>query len=703
MAYALTYRRVIPVYSGRVFFLTCCLVGLLAALPLRVQAETLTAVTLTPNLPSPQTVDTTIILTAAATGGTNVQYQFWVYDPAAATAWSELQAYSASATCSWTPSAMGSYLLSLTARDGVTGLEVSTMLWYKIGGPPLTAVALATDPASPQPVGTSIALSATASGGTNVLYQFWVYDPNTTPAWSQLQAYSSLAGYSWKPAAPGNYLLSCSAQDGITGAEVSTTHWYTISGPPLTGVFVDTDPDSPQPINTPITLTAAATGGTAVQYQFWVYNSAVSPAWQELQAYSASATCNWQPVVSGDSLLSVSARDGLTGTEVSTLSWYAVTSGPLLTAVSVSLYPAQPQAPNFPITLTAAATGGSKVQYQFWVYRPAATPAWSQLQAYSASATCQWTPSAAGNYFLSVSARDGVTNGEVSTTLWDTIANRTVFPADNPWNEDISKLPVDPNSAALIASIGLTTGLHPDFGTVWDGAPNGIPYIYVSGKQPKVPVSFDYADESDPGPYPIPPNAPIEGGPSSTGDRHVLVIDEDNWILYEMFAAYPQNGGTSWQAGSGAIFNLNSDALRPAGWTSADAAGLPIFAGLVRYDEVMQNGVITHALRFTVQQTRHAYVYPARHYASSLTSPNLPPMGMRVRLKASFDISGYPPCVQVILTALKKYGMFVADNGSNWYISGAPDPRWSDDDLATIHSVTGSNFEVVQMGTIVTQ
>ncbi len=282
------------------------------------------------------------------------------------------------------------------------------------------------------------------------------------------------------------------------------------------------------------------------------------------------------------------------------------------------------------------------------------------------------------------------------------VAGLQVFPPDNPWNRDVSADPVDPNSAALIASVGLNTGLHPDFGTVWNGAPNGIPYVVVSGNQAGVPVSFDYADESDPGPYPIPPDAPIEGGSQSTGDRHVLVIDKDHAKLYELFAAQPlANGG--WHAGSGAIFDLNSDTLRPTGWTSADAAGLPIFPGLARYDEAVVQGVIRHALRFTVSRTRRAYVSPARHYASSLTDASLPPMGMRVRLKASFDVTPFPPCVQVILTALKHYGMFVADNGSNWYLSGAPDPRWSDSDLATIRQVHGSDFEVVQMGTVVTQ
>ena len=280
-------------------------------------------------------------------------------------------------------------------------------------------------------------------------------------------------------------------------------------------------------------------------------------------------------------------------------------------------------------------------------------------------------------------------------------ADKQVFPADNPWNTDISAAPVDPNSDALIASIGLDTGLHPDFGTVWKKAPIGIPYCVVPGAQLEVAVRFmAYPDESDPGPYPVPRDAPIEGGKKSKGDRHVLVIDRDNWKLYELFNA--KRHGKKWTADSGAVFDLNTNALRPDGWTSADAAGLPIFPGLVRYDEVVEQGLITHALRFTVSRTRRAYVAPARHFASSSTDPGLPPMGMRVRLKAGFDVSSFSPNIQVILTALKSYGMFVADNGSNWYISGAPDPHWNDDELRTLSLVKGSDFEVVQMGTITT-
>jgi hypothetical protein len=281
---------------------------------------------------------------------------------------------------------------------------------------------------------------------------------------------------------------------------------------------------------------------------------------------------------------------------------------------------------------------------------------------------------------------------------------KQLFPPDNPWNQDISSAPLDPNSANLISNMGPNDVLHPDFGTVWKGAPNGIPYIVVAGSQPPVPINFTaWGAESDPGPYPIPRNAPVEGGPNSDNDRHVIVIDRDHWKLYEMFYAHPVSDGASWNAKSGAVFDLNSNALRPEGWTSADAAGLPIFPGLVRYDEVFEQREIRHALRFTVQRSRRAYVFPARHYASGNTDPNLPPMGLRVRLKASVDISKFSPAIQVILRALKKYGMFVADNGGGWFLSGAPDRRWSDDELGMLKTIHGRDFEVVKMGQIVTR
>jgi hypothetical protein len=279
------------------------------------------------------------------------------------------------------------------------------------------------------------------------------------------------------------------------------------------------------------------------------------------------------------------------------------------------------------------------------------------------------------------------------------IAGCPLFPANNVWNARVDALPVDPNSDGYIATIGANAPVHPDFGAGdWppgSGAPIGIPYVDVPGSQPPVEIVLtEYGNESDPGPYPVPTNAPIEGGPGSDGDRHVLVVEQGGCVLYELYHAYPQADG-SWEAGSGAVFDLWSNALRPAGWTSADAAGLPILTGLVRYDEV-DSGEIRHALRFTAPQTRQEYLWPARHFASTLTGEEYPPMGQRFRLRADFDVSGFSPEVQVILQAMKRYGIILADNGSAWYISGAPDERWDNDTLVgELAQVHGSDFEAV--------
>ena len=283
-------------------------------------------------------------------------------------------------------------------------------------------------------------------------------------------------------------------------------------------------------------------------------------------------------------------------------------------------------------------------------------------------------------------------------TASPTINGCPVFPPDNPWNTDISKYPIHPNSINFINNIGAELPLHPDFGTIWQGTPNGIPYVVVKGDQPKVPVVFEYAHESDPGPYPIPDDAPIEGGPHGKGDRHILVIDADNCKLYELWHAVRTENG--WKAGSGAIFDLTSNKLRPMGWTSSDAAGLPVLPGLARYDEV-ERGAINHALRVTVSRSQRGYILPATHFASRSDAPNLPPMGLRLRLRADYDLSGFPPQAKIILTALKKYGMLVADNGGDWYITGAPDQRWDDEQLSTLRRVKGSDLEVVDTGPII--
>ncbi|MGH2874171.1 MAG: hypothetical protein ACRDL5_17125 [Solirubrobacteraceae bacterium] len=295
-----------------------------------------------------------------------------------------------------------------------------------------------------------------------------------------------------------------------------------------------------------------------------------------------------------------------------------------------------------------------------------------------------------------------------------------VFGPDSPWNQRVDQLPVARDSAALIARIGLDAPVHPDFGTVWDGAPNGIPYTIVSDRTRLVPVSFRYASESDGHRYPLPAGVAIEGGPRSQGDRHVIVVNRDTCTDYELFAAYPHDHGRRWTAGSGAIFNLRSDRLRPAGWTSADAAGLPILPGLALYQQVA-GGAIDHALRFTAPCTGNRYVYPARHDApscppcarrpassgrtahesSGCENPGRrPPMGLRVRLKASVPISGLPYQARVVAQALKRYGMILADNGSPWYISGAPNARWNNSALHELGRLTGRDFQVVNTNSL---
>lgn len=279
----------------------------------------------------------------------------------------------------------------------------------------------------------------------------------------------------------------------------------------------------------------------------------------------------------------------------------------------------------------------------------------------------------------------------------------SILPADNIWNRRVDDMPVHSNSSAFINTIGASSTLHADFGSgVWppgSNSPIGIPYVEVPSDQPDVAIVYtDYGSESDPGPWPVPPNAPVEGGPDADGDRHVIVLDRQDCILYELFYAFPNPDG-SWDASSGAEYDLTSNSLRPDGWTSADAAGLPIFPGLVTYDE-MASGEITHAIRFTAPQTRNVHVWPARHHASNLTGSQYPPMGQRFRLKADYDISGYPADIQVILTGMKEYGLILADNGSSWFISGAPDERWDNDMLHEWDDIPGSAFEAVDVSSL---
>lgn len=275
--------------------------------------------------------------------------------------------------------------------------------------------------------------------------------------------------------------------------------------------------------------------------------------------------------------------------------------------------------------------------------------------------------------------------------------NCPIFPEDNAWNQRVDLLPVAQNSDLLVASIGTDANAHADFGSgKYQGAPIGIPFVVVGKQQRRIKVRFEYDDESDRVRYPIPPKAPIEGGSKSDGDRHVIVVDKSRCKLYELYGAYPKRGGRSWTAGAGAVYNLRSNKLRPSGWTSADAAGLPILPGLARFDEVA-SGEINHALRFTAPRTRRQFIYPARHFASSSDDPALPPMGTRIRLKANVNISTYPAQARVVLAALRKYGAILADNGSPWYFSGAPSSGWNNDELHALKRIKGSDFEVVDI------
>ena len=383
-------------------------------------AAPLTAIAFTQNLASPQPIDTPITLTTTATGGTTVQFQYWVYNANASPAWSQLQGYSATPTYTWTPSTPGNYYLSATAFDTTSGIALNQCQWYTISSPPVTAVSLSATPASPQPPHTPITLSAAATGGTTVQYQFWVYNSVATPTWSQLRGYSATATCAWTPAAPGSYYITVTANDLASNTAAVNSYWFIVTGSTLTGLSVTASPTTSSAINTPVTFTAAATGGSNVQYQFWIYNAMAIPAWSQLQGYSSTATCVWTPTAPGNYLLSATAQDGATGTLLNQMLWYTVTSTPL-TAVSIATAPTSPQPAATSITITATPVGGTNVQYQLWVYNPAALPAWSQLQTYTASPILVWTPMAAGSYLLSVTAQDIPTGTAANVLCWYTI------------------------------------------------------------------------------------------------------------------------------------------------------------------------------------------------------------------------------------------------------------------------------------------
>jgi len=319
----------------------------------------------------------------------------------------------------------------------------------------------------------------------------------------------------------------------------------------------------------------------------------------------------------------------------------------------------------------------------------------------SAVAGCSGAGAPAGSASPAATASTSVTGTPPPTTGPSPAAAAacTVFPSDNVWHVDVSRLPVRSDSATLVASVGTTRGVHADFGSgVYGGGPIGIPVTTVPAGTRGVTVSFQYASESDRGPYPIPAGAQIEGGPSSDGDRHVILYDQAACRAYELYAAYPNGDGT-WRAGSGAVFDLRGNALRARGATSADAAGLSILAGLVRWDEVAA-GRIDHAIRVTAPKTRNSFVWPARHAASSSSSTALPPMGQRFRLKSTVDTSKLPSQARIVAEAMKRYGVILADNGSPWYISGAPDSHWNNDALHALGGLTGADFEAVDTSSL---
>lgn len=453
------------------------------------------------------------------------------------------------------------------------------------------------------------------------------------------------------------------------------------------------------------TATVTGSSNTAVS---WSVNSTPGGS-AAIGTFDSSGNYTAPASLPSPNAVSVTATSAADNTKSSSSSVTLLNPTPVLTGIS----PATTNLGNYTLTVTGSSfVSGAQVLLN--------TTALSTAFASSTQLTATGTASSAGTYSITVqnpdpgssasSALNFQVNGsqqtsncsQMSVGLGASLNGFLPFPSDNLWNKDISSSPIDSNSAAIITYIGPTIGLHPDFGSgLYNGSNIGIPYTVVDSTQPLIPINYTaYGTESDPGPMPIPLTAPIEGYPSpGTGDRHVLVLDNANCFLYELYSSYPQT--SSWNAGSGAVWDLLADEQRPYTWTSADAAGLPIFPGLVRYDEVAADA-IHHAIRFTLQNSSAGFTPPASHWASTTSSNTAPPMGMRLRLKASFNVSTFSAANQVILNAMKKYGLILADNGSSMYISGAPDSRWDNSDLHNLGAVTASDFDVIQIAPLYT-
>jgi hypothetical protein len=454
-------------------------------------------------------------------------------------------------------------------------------------------------------------------------------------------------------------------------------------------------------------FTATVTGSSNTGVS-WSVNSAPGVS-STLGTIDSSGNYTAPAALPSPNTVSVTATSAADSTKSSSSAVTLLNPTPALTGIS----PAATNLGNYTLTVTGSNfVSGAQVLL--------GTSALSTTFVSSTQLTASGTASSAGTYSITVQNPDPGSSASSSLNFQVNGSQQTSncsqmsvgqgaslngflpFPSDNLWNKDISSSPVDFNSAAIISYIGPTIGLHPDFGSgLYNGSYMGIPYTVVDSTQPPISVNYTaYGSESDPGPMPIPLTAPIEGYPDpGTGDRHVLVLDNANCFLYELYSSYPQ--ASSWNAGSGAVWDLLADEQRPYTWTSADAAGLPIFPGLVRYDEVAA-GAIHHAIRFTLQNSSAGFTPPASHWASTTSNATAPPMGTRLRLKANFDVSTFSATNQVILNAMKKCGLILADNGSSMYISGAPDSRWNNSDLHNLGAVTASDFEVIQISPLYT-
>ncbi len=505
------------------------------------------------------------------------------------------------------------------------------------------------------------------------------------------------------------FLIACALFQIGCGAAATTS---SSSAPPPAGVSVSVSPtlanvrggDSQQ-----FTVIVTGTSNKSVN---WTVNS-VAGGDATVGTINSSGLYSSRAILPNPATVTITAASAADSSKTSSSTVTLLNPIPVLTSVNPSSFATGA----FSLALTGSKfASGGKVLF---AGAPLNTSYVSSTQL-----TASGTASSAGTFAITVSNPDpgasvssavNVTVGSVggnpppvacaamSLGQGASLNGFLPFPADNAWNQDISGAATDPNSAAIINFIGANVAVHPDFGVgQFSGQSIGIPYVVVGAQQAPVDINFTaFGSESDPGPMPVPPDAPIEGFPNpGNGDRHLLVLDNSNCWLYELYSSFPA-AGESWNAGSAAVWDLLADEMRPLTWTSADAAGLPIFPGLARYDEAA-SGQIKHALRFTLQSSRAAFVPPASHWASNSSNPLAAPMGMRLRLKSTFNIAPYSAVNQTILKALKQYGMIMADNGSSMYISGAPDDRWDNNDLHLLGNLHASDFEVILMNPIYT-